>query len=146
MQVLELAEADAEAEADAGGIVRAWRRRVRPCVVNSTFMVRSSVALRNRVIKPSAWSRLSIGDNVAESICSSAAICFTDSGGALDFSLSQSASITRYWGWVSPSGSSSGRYTASTARLVTASAKHTWRSSDSGSTSAATALVVMPPS
>jgi hypothetical protein len=31
-------------------------------------MVRSSVALRNRAIKPSAWSRLSIGDNVAETI------------------------------------------------------------------------------
>jgi hypothetical protein len=31
-------------------------------------MVRSSAALRNRVITPSAWSRLSIGDNVAETI------------------------------------------------------------------------------
>jgi hypothetical protein len=37
-------------------------------VVGSTCMVRSSVALRNRVIKPGAWCRLSIGDNVAETI------------------------------------------------------------------------------
>ena len=38
--------------------------------------------------------------------------------------------------------SSNGRYTASTARLVTASAKHTWRSSDSGSMSAATPSLI----
>jgi hypothetical protein len=71
-------------------------------------MVRSSAALRNRVINPTAWSRLSIGDNAAESICSSAAICFTDKGSGLDRGCPRSASITRYCGWVSASGSSSG--------------------------------------
>jgi high-affinity nickel-transport protein len=80
------------------------------------------VALRNRVIKASASSRLSIGDNVAESICNSAAIRFTDRGSGPDRGCPHSASITRYCGWVRPSGSSSGRYTAGTARLVIANA------------------------
>ena len=69
----------------------------------------------------------------------------TDNGSSPEFALSHSASITRYCGWVSPSGSSNGRYTASTARFVMASAKHTWRSSASGSTSAATELVMLSP-
>ena len=46
-------------------------------------MARSSTALRVRVIKPSASSRLSIGDSVAESICSVAAISLTDKRFAL---------------------------------------------------------------
>ncbi|SHU22648.1 Uncharacterised protein [Mycobacteroides abscessus subsp. abscessus] len=41
-----------------------------------------------------------------------------------------------------PRGASSGRYTASTARLVTASAKHTCRSRASGSTSGETAVIL----
>src|SRR5690606_29995647 len=48
----------------------------------------------------------------------------------------QRASITRYCGWVSPSGSRMGRYTPITLRLATANAKHTcWSSSSSSSES-----------
>src|SRR6476620_9733666 len=129
----------------AGGILRARRRKWVPALVSSTSVARSSTALRVRVIRPSASNRLSIGDNVAESSCSAAAIALTDSGrSTFDLWWSHSASITRYCGWVSPSGSSNGRYTASTARLVTASAKHTCRSRARGSMSSATSVMTPP--
>ena len=68
-QMLEFGEFDAEALDHRRGTFSACRRRLRPFGVSSTWVVRSSVALRDRVSRPWACSRLSIGERVAESIC-----------------------------------------------------------------------------
>ena len=66
-------------------------------------------ALRERVIRPWDSRRFSMGERVAESICSNPAMSLTVSGPPLAFELSHSANITRYCGCVNPSGSSNGR-------------------------------------
>ncbi|PFW98256.1 hypothetical protein CJ468_06472 [Nocardia farcinica] len=88
----------------AGGMRSAFARSAAPASVRFTWRLRSSRGSRSLVISPAASSRLSSGDSVGESSWMASAMALTDIG-----ARSHSASITRYCGWVSPSGSSSGR-------------------------------------
>ena len=75
-----------------------------PASVSAISSTRSSSARRARDTRPCASSRLTSGDSVAGSIASSPASSPSDRG-----ELSHSASMTRYCGCVSPSGSRTGR-------------------------------------
>lgn len=102
------AKSQAVAQATVSGTAAALALalRLRPRVLRCTSTRRSSTVSRRRRTRPADSSRFNSGVKVLDSSINRSPISDTDIP-----SFSQSTSITKYCGYVTPNGSSSGWYT-----------------------------------